>query len=477
MIARGSTALSDLTNFHFQMMTWTPTHRNILLFCMIIFIVGGYHLHDRSYFTLAPRKQKSAISTPCFHTLEGVLASRAIDHQIVVTMMNYAYIDLVFHWIFRLQRMGVNNFFVYVLDQNTADSFQEHHLGHLCYFNNMTRIKDVSSHASPGSERFKAIGNDKMFLADKILHLNYSVLMSEIDVAWIRDPRPHLMNLSKQYDTISQGLFYTDADNRRNIGFFYLSARPIVLDIMDEVVTILTDKPTLWDQAVFNQVVDRALHQKRIRDIILDRFTYMFEPFFMNYSLPSANVTVAHLVGLDLAAGKTFVIKERLFSEDPFGYLSGTRNYLTYENRWIDPPTQVRLLKKALYLAKVLNRTLILPRFHCHHIGYLNHFHQMTLSPDCTAERFVDIQYLHEHYQIRESSFLNNPLLPARIRDDRFRYNGSFHDLRGLDDHSATILHIVNIDSSDNLEQNNHLKTCPPSNTHPVVLGYGPICR
>jgi len=38
------------------------------------------------------------------------------------------------HWIHRLIRMNINNFFVYVLDQRSAEYFQHHHLSHLCYY-------------------------------------------------------------------------------------------------------------------------------------------------------------------------------------------------------------------------------------------------------------------------------------------------------------------------------------------------------
>ena len=246
---------------------------------------------------------------------------------------------------------------------------------------------------------------------------------------------------------------------------------------MKDVTTSLSEKPTLWDQGVFNQVVDRLLHEKRIRDIILDRFIYMFEPFFMNPNLSLTNVSVAHLVGIDSAADKTFVIKERSFSEDAFGYLSDNRKYLTYDNPSIDPLTQVILLKKALFLSKILNRTLILPRFHCKHIGHHNQFHQVMMSSNCTAERFVDIEYLDTNYQIRESSFLNNPFLPVRVLNDRFLYNFSCENFNGLDKNVATLIHIGNVNCSNQIEENPKLKMCPPSPMHSVVLGYGPICR
>jgi energy-converting hydrogenase A subunit M len=48
---------------------------------------------------------------------------------------------------------------------------------------------------------------------------------------------------------------------------------------------------------------------------------------------------VPHLVGLNLAVNKTFVIEEQAFSEDVFGYLT--------QNLSIDPNLQIELLEKV----------------------------------------------------------------------------------------------------------------------------------
>jgi hypothetical protein len=105
--------------------------------------------------------------------------------------------------------------------------------------------------------------------------------------------------------------------------------------------------------------------------------------------------------------------------EDVHDYLSHPRKYLTYNNPSIDPNLQTELLKKVVYLSMVLNRTLILPRFHCNHIR----FHNMKVSPDCTAERFVNIEHLNSHYSIRENSFLRNPLVPKHVHENRVSYD------------------------------------------------------
>lgn len=97
-----------------------------------------------------------------------------------------------------ITRIRIDNFFVYVTDQQSADYFRKHHLSHVCYFDGQIDTKNTSTYALWGSTAFKDINNKKMFLANKILHLNYSVSMSEIDVVWFQDPQKHFEEFIKK---------------------------------------------------------------------------------------------------------------------------------------------------------------------------------------------------------------------------------------------------------------------------------------
>lgn len=439
----------------------------ILCFITIYFTRKRLTLPNRPHFT--PR-------TSCYENLTDILRERSLDNHIVVTIINNAYIDLTIHWIYRLQRMNIHNFFVYLQDRQSLQYFHQHHLTHLCYADDQINSEDQSSYASWGSSSFKKIGNSKIFIANEILHLNYSLLISEIDVVWFQNPLPILKHYAQQFDIISQGISYTSPDNRRNIGFVYLPYRESSIQIMNEVERILKDNPLLWDQGVFNQVVDRAVERKQIKDLLLDFKIFIFESFYLDPTLSINETIVAHLVGLDSAAHKTFVIKERAFSEDVFGYLSHPRKYLTYNNPSIDPNQQIESLKKALQVSIILNRTLILPRFHCNHIDFYNEYYNMKLPSDCTAERFVDVGHLTFHYNIRENSFLHNPLVPKYIHQNRMSYNKTC-DINQSIKNTANILNLGDLTCLSIPLLNVTIHTCPPSKLHPIVLGYGPVCK
>lgn len=246
---------------------------------------------------------------------------------------------------------------------------------------------------------------------------------------------------------------------------------------MNEIEQILIKNPSSWDQTVLNEVVDRAAGDKQIKDLILNVINYPFENFFLDLTIPiDENIVAAHLVGVNSAAHKTFVNKERALSEDVNGYLSYPRKYLTYQNPSIDPNLQVKLLKKAVYLSVIFNRTLILPRFHCNHIVFYNLFFNLNVSSDCTAERFVDIEHLTSHYSIRENSLLRNSRVPKHIRTDYVSYEKTC-DSNQHKNNRASILDVGDLNCFQSPDKNITIHTCPPWAHYGSVLGYGPICK
>ena len=421
-------------------------------------------------------KPHITIRTSCYHDLGEVLQERSFNQQIVLTMVNYAYIDLAMHWTYRLRRLGVNNFFIHALDSQSAAHLQQYNLSSVCYFNAQNQSVNQTTYALWGSAEFKNIGNTKLILTNQILKLNYSIIVSEIDVIWFANLNHQLQEYSQQYDVIAQGNQFLDPMNRRNIGFFYLPARPAAKEIMNEVEAILLKDPSIWDQVAFNQVVDRAVEKKKVKDLLLNNTAYAFENFFLDPKIPMDQTVMAHLVGLDSAAAKTFVIKERVFSEDVFGYLSGPRKYLTYNNPSIDPNAQIEQLKKALHLSVVLNRTLILPRFQCNHMDYYNAFHKTKLSFNCTAERLVSIEHLNAKFSIRENSFLANPLVPPHIRSSYASYQMTCNgDERKKE--KAAILNVGDLDCFTAPVHHITIRTCPPSNLRYSENCYGSFCK
>lgn len=97
--------------------------------------------------------------------------------------------------------------------------------------------------------------------------------------------------------------------------------------------------------------------------------------------------------------------------EDQY-YSSPIRKYLLYDNphdfgnSTVNRDEELRSLRSALALALILNRTLILPRFHCDSsvwCSFLSHYRLTTFD-----------KYFRGLY--REHSFLAHPKVPAHVR-------------------------------------------------------------
>eukprot|EP00923_Selenidium_pygospionis_P002838 GHVN01004354.1.p1 GENE.GHVN01004354.1~~GHVN01004354.1.p1 ORF type:complete len:204 (+),score=18.91 GHVN01004354.1:772-1383(+) len=87
-------------------------------------------------------------------------------------------------------------------------------------------------------------------------------------------------------------------------------------------------------------------------------------------------------------------------------YTSLDRKYIVYDNPVVDANAapQLEALKSAMAIGQILNRTVILPRFHCP-------------SRDCPLSCLVKISSFDKQFGegYRESSFLSHPLVPKQI--------------------------------------------------------------
>ena len=109
---------------------------------------------------------------------------------------------------------------------------------------------------------------------------------------------------------------------------------------------------------------------------------------------------------------------------DTNGYYSDVKaRYVTYHDYsrgYVFNETK-RALINGLAIARILNRTLILPKFRCPEgsRGF------------CPLNCFIMIKSFDRCFHYRESEFLNHPLVPANIRKPEAVYNISIETTAG----------------------------------------------
>jgi len=221
-----------------------------------------------------------------------------------------------------------------------------------------------------------------------------------------------------------------------NAGFIVVRPSPLSQQLYRMVREITTKKRRIDDQRALNKAA-RNMKKQGFRVNFLDRNQFFsgknyFErsfPMLCNTSKTSNKSTCPLVVHNNWIVGKEAKIyrfREHLMwlydGVDQY-YSSDTRKYLAYENP--NPTTsrykfiskkvtesELSALKTALTIGHLLNRVVILPKFHCRsRYGYrqcpLNSFIHMTTFD------FI----FSGHY--RESSFLQHPKVPDSVKLDR----------------------------------------------------------
>ena len=114
----------------------------------------------------------------------------AVDDVVIVTWANHHYRDFAQFWVARLRALNLTNFMVGAMDEElyahlVSDGVPTWHMG-----SKGIDSKAVKRDFGWGSKNFHKMGRDKIRLIRDFTRAGVDVLISDIDVAWLRDPIP-----------------------------------------------------------------------------------------------------------------------------------------------------------------------------------------------------------------------------------------------------------------------------------------------
>ena len=231
----------------------------------------------------------------------------------------------------------------------------------------------------------------------------------------------------------SRKLFY-------NPGFIVLKPTSLNIHIYRTLRNITTKSSTTIDMRALTIAIEMLTTQKiGINVTFLDEHVYSNGNQYFQVAkrlVPRANdpcssvkkincsVLVVHNNWIVSKEAKVYRFREHLMwlydGEDQY-YSSQTRRYLTYTNpnpvfshgRFPDnkqlSKRQLSALITALSIGYLLNRAVILPKFHCSTGTKTNQCHLNSLIHITTFDAFFSNQY-------RESSFLQHPRVPHTVK-------------------------------------------------------------
>lgn len=267
----------------------------------------------------------------------------------------------------------------------------------------------------------------RLELVRAVLHSGYHVLLSDVDMIFLKDPLYHL-----SYDPApgkQLNFFYSEnSSGEINGGFILFKSNRKSIHFLDLVLHRIESYPEEDDQMALNYVwksnpsdyVAARMPLERFRNGLNYWETPKYRREFVDTAPACTECVVIHNCWIVSLAAKRYRMRESGFwGYDKNGYYSNPdRKYITYQSPAdiMDAKeaktAQISSLKAALAVAHILNRSLVLPKFSCvHRIG------NITELKHCSLLHFLRISRFEKAFpNYRESVFLLHPLVPVTTK-------------------------------------------------------------
>ena len=357
-------------------------------------------------------------SFPIFKDLRTALTVQASENAVIVlpSIVDRGYLTMAINfYLTSILPHGIHNVLFICADSVACDELRHRCIPSFLY------VQDPTGGGADEylSADFNRKGNLKLWVVRDIIRLGYTVLITDLDVVFFKDPLPYLSgSMSDMHVMLNRVL--SDGRAVYNSGFMYVRNTTKSQLLFNKIIQRLeSGNPKDHDQKVLNIILsDTTVKQSNLSLNVLppELFStgyYYFE--LMNRIMydpknVSTSCVVLHNNFVTGVVAKEFRLKEHMlwhYEEDGY-YSESGRKYMTYYNPYeLGNSTynaEEDALKNALMISAITNRTLIMPRFHCfctaggcaYHCPLDYHFHMATF-----------FSYFGGKY--RENSFLINP--------------------------------------------------------------------
>eukprot|EP00210_Caulerpa_lentillifera_P007006 g6700.t1 len=377
-------------------------------------------------------------------------------------MTNSAFLKFALNWVYHVKALNISNFVVAALDTDSLAVLVAKDINTF-----LIETKDfVSGEAPWGSPAFYRLGRIRVCLIEALLSLRFDIIFSDVDIVFLRDPMDYFKlhpgvdvlasSDAMSYSTISDDLEIDPMSHSLNVGLLML--RPKALALAQIWKSRLEEDWSLWEQDLFNKIVHESSmvqwwwwrsSQVSSNDSLIQigvlpvlyfcsGHTYFVERLPQNLRIkPYAIHATFQFSG---TAGKELRFKESLlwnFSYEHFRHSVGFMTFkMHYElHDWTEGIQrhfelinyQLQQIRHGVALAQALNRVLIVPEILCGvdrywagHSGRIPESH-LKLPFICPLDHIFNIEAWNSFaktchgVEFRESSFLNNTLLPKKF--------------------------------------------------------------
>ncbi len=357
-----------------------------------------------------------------YKSYKEALEDRASENmEIVLSSLDYGYVDMALNlWETSFVKFGIKNFLFVCSDVRAQEEFHKKNVP--CYLGK--EDKDGGTVSTYGTEAFIRKTHIKTKIILEALQLGYSVLIVDVDIVFFKNPFPFL--------TCGECDLQIQNDGREiNSGFYYVRPTKPAVALHLDAMELAHRSNGISNQQCLHRTLERMKESGVIKAKILEFNMFPVGNIFFEKGRrmfsgdnPCKTCVLVHDNWLVGGEAKVYRLKEfLLWVVDRDGYYSRkTTKYLYFENPmdfyYSSKKYEEDTLKAAMAIGHILNRTVILPTFHCYGCKYgacKNEARHCSLNTHFSIKIF-DASF-KGHY--REHMFLQHPKVPAEIKDSQ----------------------------------------------------------
>lgn len=151
----------------------------------------------------------------------------ARDGSVVVAYSNWAYRAMLLNWLIAIDRLEVRNLVLVALDEKIYDFLER---------------RGFEPVSCPTPNKLEDIRTTRVRIPANLVRNGFSVVQSDIDAVWLRDPREEYFERSGSSLTISQGTYWPRPSYHAwgfvlCTGLYAIESTPSTIDLMDRWLT------------------------------------------------------------------------------------------------------------------------------------------------------------------------------------------------------------------------------------------------
>ncbi len=357
----------------------------------------------------------------------SVLESKA-DRQrkIFISTVDYSFVDMaknLFETSFR--KWGIRNYVFVCSHQKARETLRSRGVDSVQLWNDTDGT--ISSDFS--TVGFSRKTSYKTAAASLALSKGYTVIMVDVDIVFLKDPRPYLKCNDCEIIMQSDG-----NHSYRNTGFYLAHPTRNMIKLHHLVLRTFENEGPLPmnDQLPFNTFLTFLESHSNVSVKVLDMRLFPNGEHYFDHGqrmfagdAPCPGCVIVHNNFIVSHSNKRYRFKEHLLwmlDEDQY-FSNATAKYIAYENPFDFGETfttqmEEEALRTSFVLGHILNRIVILPKFYCYQclgaVCLVKHH-----TPRCPAYMHINMSLLDKELEnkYRENVFLRNYLVPRNIKE------------------------------------------------------------